>query len=209
MLLRSAYVARCSGFGLEHDVVLLAVDDVVVTWRSLIIVWSVEPMLRAVTPRLAARSRVDAHEHLRLRLAQIRIEPHEARVLGRVRDDDVAPARELVVVRAAEHELHGLPAAAATAAAVAAVMNAMTRTSGISSHCLFRTLSSVCVPILRSPHGFSVTFTMPAWLFQPGTLTTPRTIVPSSKYGWQRSLHLLRRALQRPKPCPRAPGCDR
>ena len=62
-------------------------------------------------------------------------------------------------------------------------MNAVTRTSGISSHCLLKMLISDCVSMLRSPQGFNVTFTMPAWLFQPGTLTTPRTIVPSSKYG--------------------------
>src|SRR6185436_9448229 len=37
----------------------------------------------------------------------------------RARDDEVAPARELLVIRTAEHELHGASAAAATAATAA------------------------------------------------------------------------------------------
>ncbi len=65
-------------------------------------------------------------------------------------------------------------------------MNAVIRMSGMSSQPLFRIASKSVVAILRSPHGLSVTLTVPDWPWlKPGTLTTPRWIVPSSKYGWR------------------------
>ena len=136
-------VARCSGFACSTTSYSSPSTTYVVTCRSLIIVWSVEPMLRAVTPRLAARSVSTRTSTCGCVSRRSESSRSEARILGRARDDDVAPARELVVVRAAEHELHGRSAAATATAALPLLMNALTRTSGISSHCLLKIVEQV------------------------------------------------------------------
>jgi hypothetical protein len=104
---------------LQHHVVLFAVDDV--GGDLAFAHQSLERRADAAGGDAEARGSVlvDAHEHLRLRLAQIGVEPQDAGILGRARENDVAPARELLVVRATEHDLDRV-AAAATAAAVAA-----------------------------------------------------------------------------------------